>query len=264
MSQSSKPLQPLSVGNVVSAALRLYRSHLQQYLQLSTFAHLWILLPIYGWAKYAKISGVISRLAYQELIDQPESAESAHRKLDPLMWSFLGIGFRVGLQVIGVYLLCAIVGGIIIGILTAILQAAGAVVGGLIMFILIIVGIIWIYSRLVVAELPLAVEEGLNGAESVKRSWQITQSAISRIQGVVLVAGLVTLPLIAVFNYFPSILQLTMEPGSSMYNLLGVISFITSLIGGALVMPFWQALKAVLYFDLRNRREGLGLNLRDR
>lgn len=27
-------------------------------------------------------------------------------------------------------------------------------------------------------------------------------------------------------------------------------------------MPFWQALKAVLYFDLRSRREGLGLQLR--
>jgi uncharacterized membrane protein YhdT len=264
MSQSSRPLQPLSIGNVVSAALRLYRSHLQQYLQLSIFAHLWILVPIYGWAKYAKINAVVSRLAYPELIDQPESVDSAHRKLDPLMWSFWGIGFRVSLRVLGVYFLCAIVGGIATAILGAALGPVAAAIMLPILFIVIIVAIIRVYSRLVVAELPLAVEEGLNGAQSVDRSWQITQSAIGRIQGVVLVAGLVTLPLVGVLNYLPSILQLGMEPGSFIYNLFTLISLVTSLVGGALVMPFWQALKAVLYFDLRNRKEGLGLNLRDR
>jgi hypothetical protein len=29
------------------------------------------------------------------------------------------------------------------------------------------------------------------------------------------------------------------------------------------VMPFWQSIKAVIYYDLRSRREGLGLQLRD-
>jgi hypothetical protein len=28
-----------------------------------------------------------------------------------------------------------------------------------------------------------------------------------------------------------------------------------------LILPFWQTIKAVLYFDLRSRREGLGLQL---
>jgi hypothetical protein len=29
------------------------------------------------------------------------------------------------------------------------------------------------------------------------------------------------------------------------------------------MMPFWQAIKAVIYYDLRSRREGLGLQVRD-
>jgi hypothetical protein len=33
--------------------------------------------------------------------------------------------------------------------------------------------------------------------------------------------------------------------------------------GGALIVPFWQTVKAVVYYDLRSRREGLGLQLRD-
>jgi len=33
---------------------------------------------------------------------------------------------------------------------------------------------------------------------------------------------------------------------------------------GALVLPFWQAIKAIIYYDLRSRKEGLGLQMRDR
>jgi hypothetical protein len=30
------------------------------------------------------------------------------------------------------------------------------------------------------------------------------------------------------------------------------------------ILPLWQIIKAVIYYDLRGRREGLGLQLRDR
>lgn len=39
---------PLTVGNVVSAGLRLYRDRFKQYLALSTQVTLWALLPILG------------------------------------------------------------------------------------------------------------------------------------------------------------------------------------------------------------------------
>jgi hypothetical protein len=264
MSQSSGPLQPLSIGNVVSATIQLYRSHLKTYLGTSAIAHLWVLVPIYGWAKYAQLSGVISRHAFQELINQPESIESAKERLEPLKWSFWGVGIRVSLWLFLTYIVAAIVGGILAAILGAVLGPVGGGIGILLLFVGLLVATIRVYSRLVVAEVPLAVEAGINGPASVNRSWEITKSAIGRIQGVVFVAFLVTLPLVAVFNYLPNILQIGMDPESVMYNVLTLIGFISSLIGGALVMPFWQALKSVLYFDLRNRREGLGLKLRDR
>jgi hypothetical protein len=31
------------------------------------------------------------------------------------------------------------------------------------------------------------------------------------------------------------------------------------LLSGALLVPFWQAVKAVIYYDLRIRQEGLGM-----
>ena len=35
------------------------------------------------------------------------------------------------------------------------------------------------------------------------------------------------------------------------------------LAGGALLLPFWQAIKAVIYYDLRVRREGFGIELEE-
>ena len=85
-----------------------------------------------------------------------------------------------------------------------------------------------------------------------------------RIQGVVMIAFLVTLPMLILTSYAPSIFLVTIEEGSSLYGIVYFISFGLSVIGGAFLIPFWQTTKAVLYYDLRSRREGLDLQLRDR
>lgn len=264
-------IQPLSIGNVVSAAVRLYRSHLKTYLNLAAIAHLWILVPIYGWAKYAAISGLISRLAFGELIYQPESVQAASSHVNPRLWSFLRVGFQIGISLLVIYFGLAIVGGIVGGllgvVLGSILGTTGVVVATtlaiILMVCILLLGLTWYYSRWVIAEVPLAVEENINGGESVARSWELTKGSVFRIQGVVLVAFIVTLPLVLVLNYLPSIFLIRLESGSTIYSIVSFISWIGSLIGGILIMPFWQALKAVLYLDLRSRREGLGLQLRE-
>ncbi|BAZ83039.1 hypothetical protein PN497_00110 [Sphaerospermopsis kisseleviana CS-549] len=268
----SSNAEPLSIGNVVSAGVRLYRSHLKKYLQLALIAHLWVLVPIYGWAKYAAISGLISRLAFGELTNQPEPLPDARDRVEPLLWSFWGIYFRVSLYLLLVYLGLAIAGGIVIGlfagVLSVILGTEGAIITtalvAVLMVIIIVAGLTWFYARWVIAEVPLAVEENINGAESVNRSWELTKASAFRIQGVVIVAGIVTLPIVFLFNYLPSLFLLALEPGSLIYGLVYFISMLISLLGGMFVMPFWQSIKAVIYYDLRSRREGLGLELRDR
>ncbi|OYD95195.1 hypothetical protein CDG76_09385 [Nostoc sp. 'Peltigera membranacea cyanobiont' 210A] len=268
---SSGQIQPLSIGNVVSAAVQLYRSHLKTYLNLAAIAHLWVLVPVYGWAKYAAISGLISRLAFGELIYQPESVQTARSHVNPRLWSFLRVGFQVGISLLVIYIGLAIVGGVLAGLigvaLGGILGSSGVIVATTLAIIItagiILLGLTWFYSRWIVAEVPLAVEENINGGESVARSWDLTKASVFRIQGIVLVGFIVTLPLVFVLNYIPSLFLIRLEPGTAIYSIVNLISVIGSLIGGVLVMPFWQALKAVLYLDLRSRREGLGLQLRE-
>lgn len=259
------PIAPLSIGNVVSAGVRLYSSNLRTYLQLALVAQLWILVPIYGWAKYAAIGGLISRLAFRELISQPESVETARSMTNPRLWSFLRVAFQVFFSLALIYIGLVIVGGILAGIVGGIL---GTILGNsvspivlLATLTIVLVALTWYYSRWIVAEVPLAVEENINGSESIARSWELTKTSVVRIQGIVLVAFAVTIPILLLFNYLPQIFLLNLKQGSTTYSIVYLISWLTSLVGGLFVMPFWQAIKAVLYYDLRSRREGLGLQL---
>jgi hypothetical protein len=85
----------------------------------------------------------------------------------------------------------------------------------------------------------LAVEENINSSESVKRSWELTKPSAFRIQGVVIVAGLVTLPIVFSFNYLPNLFLLPVDARTSIYWLVYAIAMVISLLGGMFVMPFW-------------------------
>ena len=83
-------MKPLTVGNVVSAGLRIYRDRFFDYYKLAFIGSLWVLVPVYGWAKYSAMMGLISRLAFGEVTEKPEPIRDAQRFIKPRMWSFLG------------------------------------------------------------------------------------------------------------------------------------------------------------------------------
>jgi hypothetical protein len=294
------PLRPLSIGNVVSTGLVLYRSNLKTYFLIALRAYLWIILPLiilgiisgllllpnrqYPWgllaiafllliggiAKYQTNVALISRLAYQDLIGQPETVRVARQHVDPKIWRFWGVSILVGLQLFVIYILAAIAliicAGILGFILGPIFRGGAAILigflGGAIAFLGIVIILSWYFARWMIAEVPLAVESNLTASESIKRSWDLTQNSALRVQGVALVAFLVTIPIIALTNYAPQILFARALPGSSLFWTGTAISFVFSFIGSILVLPLWQTIKSAIYYDLRTRREGLDIKLR--
>lgn len=273
------PMRPLGIGNVVSAGMRLYTSHLKAYLGLSLKAVLWSLIPIYGWAKACTINAQIARLAFSELVNQPESVKTAEDRISSRMWSFLGLQILVSIILFFANFGLSIVGGFITAIPALILRNSSQGSGGLALLGLIqllvnlatFVAYIWVYSRVMIPELPLAIESNVDVGTSISRSWDLTKGSVLRIQGVVLVAGLITLPLfilvlIPIMLFVPIFFATSSSPdtvGSAVvFFILSIL--IVALVVGVLTMPFWQAIKAVIYYNLRSRREGLGLQLRDR
>lgn len=267
----------LRIGNIANAGFRLYGAQWKTYLNVSAQAHLWILVPIYGWAKFFAYSALISRLAYQELIYQPESLSTARRYVNRRLWSFLGLAVLWGLIFMAAYIVFAIAATLVILLfilsLSFILAAFGneqtiGLIIGILIGALIVAGIlfgfIWLFSRLFLPELPLALEEQISADRSINRSWQLTAGSVLRVQGLVIVAFVMTLPILMLTNYIPSIFLTQIEPNTSVYWSVYSVSLILSIGGSILLMPFWQSLKAVLYYDLRSRREGFDLNLKAR
>ena len=269
---SSGQTGPLSVGNVVSASLRIYRDHFKSYLGLALVASLWLFVPIYGWAKYSAILGLISRLAFGEVREKPETVSDARREVNPRMWSFLGAGILTFLIYIGVY----VAGSIAIAILAA---GAAAIFGqnsvaiAALLVVVTVIALLIIYiriiSRLLIVELPLAMENNIGARSAIGRSWELTKGSVGRIQWIVFVGILVSLPITIVVQLLTasvqSVLRAVLGAESGIFLLVySLLIVLLSFGSGALVTPFWQAMKAIIYYDLRSRKEGLGLQMRDR
>jgi hypothetical protein len=313
---SSDPIGTLSVGNVVSTAVTLYKSNFRDYFSASLQAVGWLFLGLIGlvlpgmaagvfnnalltvlagiiWivffgfclGKSAVSRAIISRLAYQQLSNRPETMADASRQLAPKHWKFLILALWLGLFLFGVYLLSYLVllalGGFGVFLSTQIPGAFGGILlavfalAGLIAFVWLIIRF---YSYWFVAELPLSVEDRVEPLDSIGSSRQLSLPFVWRIQLIVLVAFLITLPLNLIAN-LPGIASLGMmmeqlrQVGTSpaaleslgtgnSYVFLQIASAVLGFLLELFIVPFWQAIKSVVYFDLRSRREGADLQMR--
>lgn len=272
--RSSSPIQPLSIGNVVTAAFRLYRSHFKQYLGLTFIGVLWFFIPIYGWAKLHTINATVSRLAFSELINKPESVTAARSRLNPRMWTFCITQVLVTILLFLTNVCLSMPQAMVIGAIGMLLRDNSSVINivSLILNLIDLAAYTWVYSRFFITQLPLAIESKLNAKQAIIRSWELTKGHVLRLQGIILLASLITLPIIglALTPFFLAVgfaasLASNSAPASLglffISILIGLILFILATVS---VTPLWQAIKAVVYYDLRSRREGLDLKLRKR
>jgi hypothetical protein len=267
-------MKPLSVGNVVTAGLRIYRDNFKTYFKPAYEEYFWILVPVYGWAKYSVMTGMIARLAYGEVTEQPESISDAQRHVKPKMWDFLVARIFVGLIVLGAIIPLLIIIGLMSAVLGFIFDLNSGSVGVLVVAIVFVIAatllflfsLSWLISRLLLVELPLAVEENVTVTSAISRSWNLTKGSAGRIQLVVLVGFLVSLPILFVIQIASAIIQgligIVLDSSTGLARMGFILDVLVIFVGGALTIPFWQAIKAVVYCDLKVRREGMGIDLK--
>ncbi|MBD2279526.1 MULTISPECIES: DUF975 family protein [Nostocales] len=274
---SSSSIQPLSLGSVVSAGIRLYRSHLKKYFLIALKAYAWLLVPIYGWVKFYALSALISRLAFGELVNQPESVSSGERFVNSRLWEFFVNIILMLVITLGITFGSILIGGLLIGISTELLgglqdanpaNIAIIILITLVEIIIIFTGIVWIGTRFYLVDVSLAIEDDVNGSSTINRSWELTKGNIGRIVLISLIGSLITIPIQLIIQIITSIVQLIFTPllkeGNAGFSMIFSLLILGLTFAGlALITPFWQTVKAVIYYDLRSRREGLGLQLRD-
>ncbi|MDB9452895.1 hypothetical protein [Dolichospermum circinale] len=279
-------IQPLNIANVISAGMRLYRSHLKKYFLIALKACVWLLVPIYGWVKFYALSALISRLSFGELVNQPESVSEGERFVNSRLWEFfVNMIFMVaiGLCIGSVFTL---IGGLLIST-SALLgsqdgNVANRIIYGLIVLVFAIIactGILWIAIRFYLVDVSLAVENDVNGSSTINRSWKLTKGNVGRILLISLIGFLITIPIQFIVKIITTIITTIIgiiglivtpflrESDPIFSKIFFVISLLLILgitfVSGALILPFVQTVKAVVYYDLRSQHEGIGLQLRN-
>jgi len=277
--------QQLSIGNVVNVSFHLYRAHLKLYSKLALTAHLWLFVPIYGWAKFYAISALISRLAFNELSCQQESISAVRNPINRQMWNFLVTAILVIIiSLLGMFMLLiffSLVGRLLIALLTSILGYSPVTSSGELFKDWLYTGIVmpfaiavclsplWFYSRFFIIDLILLREGKISSLRAIDQSWELTKGFRNRLIGIIILSFLVTFPmLIIVWEGLNRVLSFIS------YNILRhyitnhsvrvtLLIITLTLVTGVIIMPFWQTIKAVAYYDICSRREGLDLKLRD-
>jgi hypothetical protein len=297
MSENLNPphlIQPLSIGNIVNVAINLYRTNFQLYLKLSLIAYLWLLVPVYGWAKFLVNSALISRLAFCELMAQAESIKDARRYIKPRTWSFLLTAILLVFLLFIILTLSFILTGLFLSV-TRMEQVIAyfdpiadevfvrnnvlSAIFFLVILLLILLFFLaclfaptlWLYSRFFIAELPLASENKINLISTLGRSWKLTKGYFWKIQVILIVCFFLFLPLeillylgVELINFITSRLMVDLISSYPLLDsiLIEMFSWAITLLNAVMLLPFFQVIKAVVYYNLRLRREGLGLRLR--
>jgi hypothetical protein len=282
MSGSLNPRQPigsLSVGDVVSAGLRIYRDRFKSYFIVALQGYLWLLVPVYGWAKYSAAHGLLSRLAYCEVIERPETVNEARSHVNPQMWNYFLAGLLVGLILLGTYIGVAIVAGVSFAVLGTIFQDNSAaiillIILGIVAFLAFLAVYVWLYCRLSIIEVPIAIETGVDAGAALVRSWNLTKQYGWQIVLIFIIAFLIYLPFYFIANiisllisgFFQVLATAVFGSNDSQILIVIIVQLISLAFGfaiGAFLLPFWQTIKAVIYYDLRIKKEGIDLQIRD-
>lgn len=221
-----------------------------------------IVFSFYCTAKFYKNYALVSRMAYRLLINQPERLEEVAYKVSEL-WIFLWVNLLINV-------IFAIVQPFDNGITDALKQAAidkGTFVDIAINILLLIQTFLyfWLMARFYLCDVILAVES-TTGINAINRSWQLTKGFSIKILLVILASFLVILPAyliagIPFFLFIISIYKLGLAPISSPENtwiinniMLLIASSVALFVVWFLSLPYWQILKAVIYYDLHSRR----------
>lgn len=270
-------------GVGISVLADRFSSGLSILIALSIFVAL-IVLTIQAVIRGCLNIALISRLAYAEFtqntLPTPETIAETRKLLKPkgrrilftFVWSFL-ILFTINLML-------SVGNAPLTALFTPLFQSWDGEWLALLIANLITFSVYtWISARFFLVEMPIVLEENLNvinAMQSIRRSWSLAQGSVWRILLVMTIAFLVTIPLYSLASVPPIVGLVAVIP---MFNLeseaiqtalltrflpsfvLGILLF---LVMNMIVMGFWQSIKAVLYYDLRSRREGFDITLSHR
>lgn len=215
------------------------------------------------------LTGLLIMTVSRSVLGRIATPSEVWARVRSRIWPLIGQSVLIGLISFAAILLTL---GLFVAVIAAALSSingdsnvATIVIGILVLFVLTIVfTIIAVYLTIRLSFSSAAlILENVGVWEGMRRSWQLTKGSFWRVLGILLLALLITSLLIMFVSGALSIVGgVAIGVGQGPYAIaMAVTSFLSSVLQAA-VLPFTSAVVALTYIDLRMRKEGLDVELR--
>ena len=214
------------------------------------------------------ISGALASAIARSYAGQPVAILESYR-----------FGFRRFFALVGASLLTFALGALLFGLvfggsfggivlLLANGNRANGVLAGVLIFFLMLalfvllgIGALYIYTRLLVTTQAIVLEDR-GPLAGMARSWRLVRGAFWRTLAIMVLMGILVYIIAAIPTAITSF-ALTLTSGNALSNLVRnqIITTLMAQIGQILVLPLQLAIYTLLYYDLRVRKEGYDLEL---
>lgn len=208
------------------------------------------------------LTGMLTTVFGSAVLGRPISMAQAWRAVRPRLWRLLGVTLLTTVIMLGVVAVgVAIPVGLAVAGAPTVLWAVAAVICA----VLVICASVFCFVVFTVCT-PAVMLEDTGVLASVRRSYRLTIRSFWRVLLIMVLTELIVIVVGGVLQTPFSLGQLPMmlsdDPSTGQQLLSVVLSTIGAIISTTITMPFVAGVGALLYVDLRMRREGLDLQLR--
>ena len=228
----------------------------------------WLGFYLFSLAKFLANSALISKLTFNLLTNSTELPNQSSESIKSKTWAFFRISLYVTASYLFLYIGFWIVGGVLAGISAIILGVSNAdelavaitfVVFGIVYVLAAAFFYIWLFARWFVPEVVLAVEEITGAVDSIGRSWDLSKPSALKLILVAFIGFLITAPITAVVSFLPVIVTNSFDATDSVYQSVALLASLLNICVSLAILPFWQTVKGVLYYDMRIQARELTL-----
>lgn len=206
------------------------------------------------------LAGILTVVVGRAVLGREVSAGEAWAQVRPRVWRLLGLSLLIPVLCFGLVTLAAVI--------PLLLHAAGladvaAITLAAFLLVAAVPAAVWLWVRLSVAA-PVMVLERADLRTAMRRSSRLVRRSWWRVFGILLliqvIAQLLASVLVLPFAMAGLGLELWID-GDAGTVWFFVLLMVGSAVGGLVTYPFTAGVTALLYVDLRMRREGLDLAL---
>ncbi|KAE8762191.1 glycerophosphoryl diester phosphodiesterase membrane domain-containing protein [Georgenia thermotolerans] len=180
------------------------------------------------------------------------------------VWRLIGLTVLLGLIGLAVAVVVTVVAVLLIGGVVAAGGSGGGTAVAVLLTLLLVFGAVifgvFLAVRLGLAA-PVLMLERSGVGDSLKRSWALTRQQFWRIFGILALAYIIVGVLNSVLLVPLSVIGALVGPSGALSGTMLVVSSVVSVLISALTTPFLSAVLALVYIDVRMRKEALDVEL---